>query len=271
MAAFSPRDIQQVHTEAPSDQASQSRRTPVAALAETMARQSAAPAASPVVLAGLVRLADFCVVAASGASMYWLYLTTAQVSALAYSIAIPSLAALTVVMFQALGLNHVGAFRTPVQKAIKIVGGFALLFLAAMAAIFFLKLEGMFSRVWMLGWFSIGALALLLERGLVSIIVRAMTRVGRLDRRTVIVGGGTAAVQLLDDLARQKDTDLRILGVFDDRADDRTHRRLSQAWHGRRSRRIRPPRPHRSRDLRHADHRRAAPPANAAQIVGSAD
>ena len=58
--------------------------------------------------------------------------------ALAYSIAIPSLAALTVVMFQALGLNHVGAFRTPVQKAIKIVGGFALLFLAAMAAIFFI-------------------------------------------------------------------------------------------------------------------------------------
>ena len=45
---------------------------------------------------------------------------------------------------------------------------------------------------------------------------------GRLDRRTVIVGGGDAAEQLLRDLAQQKDTDLRICGFFDDRTDDRS-------------------------------------------------
>ncbi len=49
-----------------------------------------------------------------------------------------------------------------------------------------------------------------------------MTRTGRLDRRTVVVGGGPAGAALLEELSKQKDTDLRIIGVFDDRTDARS-------------------------------------------------
>ena len=55
-----------------------------------------------------------------------------------------------------------------------------------------------------------------------SLVIARMTHSGRLDRRTVVVGGGIAGETLLDELSRQKNTDLKICGVFDDRADDRS-------------------------------------------------
>ncbi|HEY1361241.1 MAG TPA: undecaprenyl-phosphate glucose phosphotransferase, partial [Xanthobacteraceae bacterium] len=51
--------------------------------------------------------------------------------------------------------------------------------------------------------------------------VRRWTRQGRLDRRTVIVGADERGDALVGALASQRDCDVRLLGVFDDRADDR--------------------------------------------------
>lgn len=60
------------------------------------------------------------------------------------------------------------------------------------------------------------------ERGAASLLVRRLTASGALERRTVVVGGGPAAEQVLRDLAAQKHTDVRICGLFDDRTDDRS-------------------------------------------------
>ena len=80
----------------------------------------------------------------------------------------------------------------------------------------------MFSRVWLASWFFLGLGALFVERGLVGLFVQRMTRAGRLDRRTAIVGGGEAGESLLRELSAQEDSDLRICGVFDDRTDERS-------------------------------------------------
>jgi Undecaprenyl-phosphate glucose phosphotransferase len=45
---------------------------------------------------------------------------------------------------------------------------------------------------------------------------------GRLERRTAIVGGGEAGEALIRALEAQRDTGLRVCGVFDDRNDDRS-------------------------------------------------
>ena len=66
-----------------------------------------------------------------------------------YYVAIALVAALAIVVFQALDINQVNAFRAPVQQGLRLVGGWTLVFLAALAAVFFLKLEGVFSRVWL--------------------------------------------------------------------------------------------------------------------------
>ncbi len=52
--------------------------------------------------------------------------------------------------------------------------------------------------------------------------MRRWTRQGRLDRRTVVVGAGGSGEALIAALAAQRDSDVRVIGVFDDRGDDRS-------------------------------------------------
>ena len=54
------------------------------------------------------------------------------------------------------------------------------------------------------------------------LLVRRWTHEGRLDRRTVIVGADDRGEALIRSLATQRDSDVRLLGVFDDRGEVRT-------------------------------------------------
>jgi Undecaprenyl-phosphate glucose phosphotransferase len=60
--------------------------------------------------------------------------------------------------------------------------------------------------------------------------VRSWTREGRLDRRTVIVGADANGDALVRSLDAQRDSDVRVVGMFDDRGDERSapegHRKL---------------------------------------------
>jgi Undecaprenyl-phosphate glucose phosphotransferase len=59
------------------------------------------------------------------------------------------------------------------------------------------------------------------RRGL-FLLVRRWTRQGRLDRRTIVVGADKSGEALLQSLAAQRDSDLNVIGVFDDRNDGRS-------------------------------------------------
>jgi Undecaprenyl-phosphate glucose phosphotransferase len=80
----------------------------------------------------------------------------------------------------------------------------------------------MFSRVWLGTFYVSGLVALVVSRRLVFLAVRRWTQEGRLTRRTVIVGGGEIGAHVIEELRRQKDTGVKIIGLFDDRGDDRT-------------------------------------------------
>jgi len=73
-----------------------------------------------------------------------------------------------------------------------------------------------------LGWIILGSAGLVLVRYGARRVIEALAAAGLLIRRTVIVGGGADAEALLDRLDRAGDSHVRILGVFDDRADGRT-------------------------------------------------
>ena len=106
------------------------------------------------------------------------------------------------------------------------------------------------------------------------VVVRRWVRDGRLDRRTVIVGGGAAGEELIEALEPQDDSDIRICRRV--RRPQRRPRspdtcgRLSEARQGRRPRRIRAPHPRRPRHLRAADLGGDAHPADAEEAVGAA-
>jgi Undecaprenyl-phosphate glucose phosphotransferase len=193
----------------------------LSALAESMSSQSAAPAYSPIVLTGLVRVIEFSLIALVGVLIHSFYVVPTG-STPVYYVAIALVSALAIVVFQAFDINQVGVFRTPAQQGLRLVGGWTSVFLLTLAAVFFLKLEGVFSRVWLLSWYWSGLAVLLIERGALSMLVRRLTINGQLDRRTVVVGGGKPAEQLLNALSQQKGTDLRICGFFDDRTDARS-------------------------------------------------
>ncbi len=222
-AAFTPADFRDLDdaTQPPDLVAGDPGRA-LAALAETAGALDARPHYSPLVLAGLVRVIEFAILCATGLLVHLLYVVPQVGYSFAYDVAVPSMAALAICTFQALRINNVAAFRAPIYQGFRIAGGWSVVILAALAVIFFLKLEVTFSRVWMMGWYMLGLGGLLIERGILSMVTAHMTRTGRLDRRTVVVGGGPAGAALLEELSRQKGTDLRICGVFDDRTDDRS-------------------------------------------------
>jgi len=197
------------------------RRRRMALLAETIAGSDTRPAWSPIVLAGVVRLIEFLLICGTGIAVHVLYVTPVWGVEPHYYIAIPILASFAIIVFQAFNINTVAAFRAPISQGLRLTGGWALVFMAAIAAAFLLKLEGMFSRVWLVSWFSIGLALLLAWRFALAFGVRWLTRRGQLDRRTVVVGGGENGDELLRALSHQKDTGLRIYGVFDDRSDER--------------------------------------------------
>ena len=103
-----------------------------------------------------------------------------------------------------------------------------------------------------------------MARVALAILVTRLAKSGRLERRVAVVGGGEFAEALLRDLSQAHPAELRLLGVFDDRGDDRAPadgRRPSQARQCRRSRRIRAQDARGPHHFRFADHRRSAPPA----------
>ena len=202
--------------------APENRSVPHSRLAEATLSMSKLGTVSPIVISGLVRLVEFLLVSLAGTIIILAYLPVDLRASPEYWVAVPGVALMTIIIFQSFDLYHVGAFRTFTNQSIKVATGYALVFLTLFAIVFFLKLEGVFSRVVFGAWFVVGLALLLLERMLVSIAIRNFTRRGLLDRRTAIVGGGDEAARLIDAIASEPDSDIKICGVFDDRNETRS-------------------------------------------------
>jgi Undecaprenyl-phosphate glucose phosphotransferase len=191
-------------------------------LAERIAAIPVKPTLSPVMIEGFVRLFDVLAIAGVGGLVYWLYVAGTTQGTLPYQVTVAVLAIGALALFQSLHLYNIGALRHYFPMAARLTLGWTVLFLLGLAAFFFLKISDQVSRVWLAGFYAGGLVALLAERLCAMLIVRSLTRAGRLERRTAIVGGGPAGETLIKVLEAQRDTGLRICGVFDDRNDDRS-------------------------------------------------
>jgi Undecaprenyl-phosphate glucose phosphotransferase len=133
-----------------------------------------------------------------------------------------AIAAMAMIAFQAVELYDIQAFRWPASRLARLGIAWTAVFLVATAVAFFAKFEGMFSRVWLAGSYGVGFVALVGFRLALSGLIRRWTRQGRLDRRAVVVGGGEAGENLINAIKAQPDSDVRVVGVFDDRGDERS-------------------------------------------------
>jgi Undecaprenyl-phosphate glucose phosphotransferase len=191
-------------------------------VAQAVAAERIPPAYSPIVLAGFVRLIEFAMIALIGAMVYAAYVVRIEGFYSYYLVAILGIAALSVLAFQAADIYQVQAFGGHVNQFARLASAWSVVFLVAIGISFFAKLGDSFSRVWLAGFYGIGFVALTAFRLALFAMVRNWTREGRLDRRTVVVGADQSGEALIAALDAQRDSDIHVVGVFDDRGDDRS-------------------------------------------------
>ena len=195
---------------------------PLSPAALAAADKYAPPAYSPIVLAGAVRMVEFALIALVGTAIYFYYVIAAEGFAWRYVAAIGSIVVLSMFAFQAADIYQVQAFRGHEKQYMRLASAWSVVFLLVIGASFFAKAGEQFSRAWLGSFYVIGLLTLIGFRRLLFIAVRRWTREGRLTRRTAIVGGGEMGTSLIAALRQQKDSGVELIGLFDDRGDDRS-------------------------------------------------
>jgi len=173
------------------------------------------------VLTGVTRLSDIVLICGSAiaaavaggelASFGWphVFVTgTAVLFALAF--------------FQSADVYQVPIMRQGLSLLGRVAAGWTLVF--AMLALFrsTTGIGAGITDTWIGSWFVFGLATLCLSRVVVHSLVRHWMNTGRLERRAIIVGGGTAAAELIHELEAQADNDIRICGIFDDRSNERS-------------------------------------------------
>ena len=192
-----------------------------------VASQTTAAAYSPIVLAGTVRLLEFGLVMIVGLIAYVAYVVPLDGFEWFYVASVLAIAVLAMLAFQAADIYQVQAFRGYEKQYFRLASAWSVVFLVVIGASFFAKLGDQYSRVWLGSFYVVGLIALILFRRALFMLVRRWTREGRLDRRTVIVGADAKGDSLIRALGAQRDSDIRIVGMFDDRGDDRSPGQLA--------------------------------------------
>lgn len=199
-----------------------SKRRELSAEAAAIASEYTPPSYSAIVVAGIARFIEFCVIAAIGFAAYVIYVLPANSFAWYYAAAIFGVAIGAVMAFQIAGLYRMQSFRSRTGQYARLIAAWSIVFLLLSAVSFLGKWQELFSRVWMLSFFCIGLAALAGFRMVLFGVIRHWTREGRLTRRTVVVGGGELGEALIEQFKDQRDSDVRIIGLFDDRNDERS-------------------------------------------------
>src|SRR5712671_2728198 len=195
------------------------RRLSQAALAVT--NQKVRRAYSPIVVTGVVRVTDFLLLSFIGVVLYLGYVVPLGDFRWEYVAAIFGITVTAVICFQASDIYDVQTFRDQLRQMTGMISSWVFVFLLFIGASFFAKLGGEISRLWLSAFFIFGLAALVVERLLLRALVRGWARQGRLDRRTIVVGSDQTGEKLIEALKMQEDSDIDILGVFDDRNGDR--------------------------------------------------
>jgi Undecaprenyl-phosphate glucose phosphotransferase len=174
---------------------------------------------SPVMVSGVLRLVELALIMIVGLGVHIVYLGSFAPRDVAVVL---SGSLLAVILLEFADAYQMATLRQPLAHASRLfivwAGAFALLAVAG----FLLKVSQEFSRVWFAGWFAAGLVALFALRVVVSRLMRRWARNGMMERRAVIVGGGSLAEGLIRALEQQPFNDIRICGIFDDRDERRS-------------------------------------------------
>ncbi len=203
--------------------------THLSAEALEIARSLQKAVISPVILTGTVRIVDILAIVGIGVATLFGVLSFENSNGVATSIwqilyltPIVTALILTLVFFQVLDLYQLPVIRTIVSQCGRIIAGWTMVFAVFSVIHSFTDIGDQFPQNWFAIWYATTLIGLLSLRIGTAFFARYWTRTGRLERRAVIVGGGQAAADLIQEIESQPGNDIRICGIFDDRGNDRS-------------------------------------------------
>ncbi|MBV6659172.1 MAG: undecaprenyl-phosphate glucose phosphotransferase [Devosiaceae bacterium] len=190
--------------------------------AKAIARSLRGATYSPVVLAGLVRLAEWLLIFSAGAALYALYLWGEFGFSFRYAGIMVGVSTSTVLLFQVLGLYTPYGMRSVGYQGLRLVAGWTVIFALMLAVGFFSNVGDHISRVWVALWFAFGMLLLMVFRGALVALVSHWNAEGRMMRHAALVGSGPDAENLVEALRASTTNDVNLVGFFDDRGEERS-------------------------------------------------
>jgi Undecaprenyl-phosphate glucose phosphotransferase len=116
----------------------------------------------------------------------------------------------------------VAALGNPVRQIALVTAAVLAAFAVLMAGLYLAGLEALAPRAFVAGWLGLTLVSLVILRAGLSLQMKRWLAAGRLMRRAVIVGGGRPAEELIKQLRRSQSAGIKVCGVFDDRAKDRS-------------------------------------------------
>jgi Undecaprenyl-phosphate glucose phosphotransferase len=137
-----------------------------------------------------------------------------------------SFAATALVAFLTVGVLHglwsysIPSLRRFAPQVLKVLTSLGTVALAISGLAFLFDPQAVAPRE-IAAWMELSALLLCFVRSVAAWNIKLLTRAGRLVRRTVIVGGGKSAEDLIRALKADPTNHVQLLGIFDDRRDER--------------------------------------------------
>ncbi|NRA87117.1 MAG: undecaprenyl-phosphate glucose phosphotransferase [Rhizobiales bacterium] len=177
-------------------------------------------------LLGMLRLTDLMIVFITGYITNIIYITdTVSITASnnsTYSIVEICTALAAILAFGFFEIYSIRDIRNTLKHGLHIISAWTVVF-GLLATFFFLNKSGIeFSRVWYLSWYVSGFTSIMISRIVYRKFINQWFKEGRLERRAIIVGGGDAAEDLITAVNESSEGEVKILGIFDDRYDERS-------------------------------------------------
>jgi Undecaprenyl-phosphate glucose phosphotransferase len=191
------------------------RETVVASLAD-------APMVSPGVVSIVARLSElisFVFVGMAIASFYPGY--SGKTPIFSYLLLCFGAASVFVVTMEISGQYKLFRLLNPEQKLSTIAASWIGAFATTAVFVFLSKIGDTYSRIWITNWFVAGFFFVFATRFFIAAVIRRLNRNKQFNRRTLLVGGGADAAEVIATLDDSPDAGVSVVGIFDDRDDIR--------------------------------------------------
>jgi Undecaprenyl-phosphate glucose phosphotransferase len=171
---------------------------------------------------GYVLITDLVMMLASGMAAAWFLLPQPTGHGFVVVCDLLGTCAMTIYFLQRFWAYTIPALGALVRQMRALLGALIGAFVTVTGVMFLLGIDVMPYRLWLLGWMLAILVTLPVFRLVLARVIATAEMRGDLARRAVIVGGGKSCEDLIARLERSGGKSIRILGVFDDRDDERS-------------------------------------------------